>query len=164
MTGAEPNAYLRTKVLTASPAELRLMLLDGALRFADQARSALEAENYEGVYEGVSRCQAILMELINSLRPEQDPELCTKLSGLYTFMYTRLIDACTKREIEAIREVIQLLEFERETWLLLMDKLRDENAAASTLQAIPHDLPGTAASPADDEKDRLISGRISLQG
>ena len=29
------NAYLRTKVMTASPEELRLMLLDGAIRFAN---------------------------------------------------------------------------------------------------------------------------------
>ena len=34
------QAYLKTKVLTASPAELRLMLIDGAIRFSEQARRA----------------------------------------------------------------------------------------------------------------------------
>ena len=36
------NEYLRTRVLTASPEELRLMLLDGALKYAMQAREGLE--------------------------------------------------------------------------------------------------------------------------
>ena len=34
MSSTEPNPYLRTQVMTASPPELRLMLFDGALRFA----------------------------------------------------------------------------------------------------------------------------------
>ena len=41
----ESNAYLRTKVMTASPAELRLMLLDGAIKFANQAREGLQAKD-----------------------------------------------------------------------------------------------------------------------
>ncbi|MEO1059304.1 MAG: flagellar export chaperone FliS, partial [Actinomycetota bacterium] len=31
-----PNPYLKTKVMTASPEELRLMLYDGALKFCRQ--------------------------------------------------------------------------------------------------------------------------------
>ncbi|MAB72130.1 MAG: hypothetical protein CMJ54_06450, partial [Planctomycetaceae bacterium] len=49
--------------MTASPAELRLLLLDGALRFAEQAREGLEAKNFEQAYEGSRQCRAILAEL-----------------------------------------------------------------------------------------------------
>ena len=35
------------------------------------------------------------MELINSLRPEHAPELCERLSGLYTFIYVQLVGAAT---------------------------------------------------------------------
>ncbi|MHC4100335.1 MAG: flagellar export chaperone FliS, partial [Planctomycetota bacterium] len=90
---ANTKAYLRTKVMTASPAELRMMLFDGALRFAEKGRAGLAERDFEAAYEGISRCQQILLELINGLQPEQDPALCERLSGLYTFMYTRLIDA-----------------------------------------------------------------------
>jgi flagellar protein FliS len=126
---AETNtkAYLRTKVLTAGPAELRLMLFDGALKFAEKGRQGLADRDYEAAYEGISRCQQIILELINGLRPVQDPQLCNRLSGLYTFLYRRLIDASRERSPAIIAEVIKLLEYERQTWALLMDKLADEN-------------------------------------
>jgi len=126
-----PTAYLRTRVMTAGPEELRLLLFDGALRFAAIARDAIAARSPEQSYEGLTRCQAILLELINSLSAEHDPELCRNLSALYTFMYSRLIDAGIERKPEIVDEVIELLRFERETWVMLMDKLASENRDAS---------------------------------
>ena len=87
----EVNPYLRTKVMTASPAELRLMLLDGAVRFAEEAHAGVTAKDYERSYEGFSRSQAIVMELIASLNHAVDPDLCAQLSGLYTYIYNRLL-------------------------------------------------------------------------
>lgn len=126
------------------------MLFDGALRFASLARAAIEANQPEQTYEGVTRCQAILLELINSLQSEHDPELCSNLSALYTFMYTRLMEACNQRSTDIVDEVISLLQYERETWLLLMEKLAAENASAAA--AFP---TGTADAP---------NSGISVQG
>lgn len=123
MATPSANPYLKTQVLTASPAELRQMLLDGALKFAKQASEGLEKHDYEVLYNGVTRCQAILMELINALDPKHEPDLCKKLSGLYTFMYTRLVDASTNRDAAILDEVIRLLEYERETWTMVLAKL-----------------------------------------
>ena len=128
--GTEPNPYLKTKVMTAGPAELRLMLFDGALKFAEQGRQGLDGKDYEAAYNGISRCQEIIAELMNSLAPEHAPELCQKLSGLYAFMMTRLMNASTERDPAIVQEVITLLEYERQTWLLLLAKLADEKAAA----------------------------------
>ncbi len=125
---ANTKAYLRTKIMTAGPAELRMMLFDGALRFARKGRAGLAEQDFEAAYEGISRCQQILMELINGLRPEQDPALCKRLSGLYTFLYTRLIDASRQRSAEIVEEVIKLLEYERQTWSMLLEKLAQEKA------------------------------------
>ena len=44
------NNYLRTKVLTATPEQLQMLLFDGAIRFGEQARTALEQKNYEQSY------------------------------------------------------------------------------------------------------------------
>ena len=125
---ANTKAYLRTKVMTAGPAELRMMLFDGALRFAEKGRAGLAGRDFEAAYEGISRCQQILLELINGLQPEQDPALCERLSGLYTFMYTRLIDASQERSAEIVEEVIKLLEYEQQTWSMLLEKLAEENS------------------------------------
>ena len=111
MTSETPNPYLKTKVMTASPAQLRLMLLDGAIKFLQQGKAGLESKDYEAAYNGISRCQNIIMELINALRPEQSPELCDLLSRLYTFMYTQCVKACTERDAKVADEVLQLLHY-----------------------------------------------------
>jgi flagellar protein FliS len=145
---AETNtkAYLRTKVMTSSPAELRLLLFDGALKFAEQGRQGLADKDYEAAYEGITRCQQILIELINSLEPEHDPELCEKLSGLYTFLYTRLIDAGRHRSAVVVDEVIRLLEYERQTWQMLLEKLAQEKAPAEDVPPGGPDRVGGSVS------------------
>ena len=111
------------------------MLLDGALKFLEQGKAGLESKNYEQSYNGITRCQAILMELINGLRPEQEPELCQRLSALYTFMYTRLMTASTDLDPGIAEEVLELLRYERETWTMLMEKLAEESAIGTTAPA-----------------------------
>jgi flagellar protein FliS len=157
----EPNAYLRTKVETAGPAELRLMLFDGALKFAEQGKNGLARADFESAYEGISRCQEILIELISGLQPEQDPKLCKTLSALYTFMYTRLVDASRERKAAVVEEVIGLLRYERETWSMLLERLAQENAAAKELATTPDAQPPDAGSrPASP----LVGGTVSVKG
>lgn len=131
MTTESPvNAYLRTKVLTASPEQLRLMLLDGAVKFARQGRDGLIARNHEAAFNGISQCRDIVLELLTTIKPEFDPELCERVKALYTFMYTQLVEASMERSTEKLDKVIGLLEFERETWVLLIDRLNEDRAAA----------------------------------
>jgi len=163
MKAPTPNAYLRTKVMTASPAELRLLLIDGAIRFSQQCRNGIQEKDHEGAYNGATRCQAILMELINGLRPEHDPSLCERLSALYTFMYTQIVKGLSERDPAKIDEVIQLLNFERDTWMMLLDQLAQENRAAKSMNAVPKAAP--AQSPgAPTGAQSLVGGSVSLQG
>lgn len=135
------DAYLRTKVMTAKPAELRLMLIDGAIRFTEQARRGYEAKDYEMAYNGTSRAQAIVLELIASLRHDLAPELCKNVSAVYTFLYTSLLKASSTRDISVVDDVLRILRYERETWVMCMDSLARENHAASVLQETPVALP-----------------------
>ena len=50
------------------------------------------------MFEGATRAQAILIELLNGLDPKHDPELCSRLSSLYTYMYTQLVKATSQRD------------------------------------------------------------------
>lgn len=122
MTPAAPNAYLRNQVLAASPEQLRLMLFDGALRHLRAGRAGLEAKDYDVSYTSISKAQKIVLELGNSLKPEVMPEVCEKLAALYTYIYRLLIDASTQRDTDKLDEATKLLEFERETWVMLMEK------------------------------------------
>lgn len=161
MADIESKAYLKTRVMTASPAELRLMLFDGALRFADRARTALERADHEGSYENITRCQDIVMELLNALRPEYDRELCERMAALYTFIYTRLVEALRAKSVDIMDEVISLLEYERETWKLLMDRVQEENAAAANVRSVP-----AASDDACSRSDTppIVGGSISVEG
>lgn len=122
------DEYLRNTVMTATPEQLQLMLYDGAIRFATQAREALAKSDFETSCEKLLRAQRIVLEMRNGLRPEVNPELCDQISALYDFVYNRLVDANMQRDPAAIDEALRILEHQRETWRLLIEKIRREGA------------------------------------
>lgn len=126
------NPYLKTKIMTASPEELRLMLYDGALKFCRQAKTALDKKDFEESYNNLMRAQKIVLELSTSLNHDADPQLCQRLSALYTYVYRLLVDANMKRETTIVDEAIKLIEYERETWQMLMKKLAGEGKPSDT--------------------------------
>lgn len=138
------NPYLRTKVLTASREELRLMLFDGALRYIRQGRQAIEDKDYEKLYESMNRAQKIVLELSNSLNHEILPDVCDKLSSLYTYIYRLLVDATMERKPAAADEALKLLQYERDTWVMLMDNLSQHPGDP---RPTPAATPAPAANP-----------------
>ena len=102
------------------------MLLDWALRFAHQARHGLELKNFEMIYAGFSQCRSIIAELMTSMNETANSDLTDKVKSLYAFFFSELIAASHDKDIDRLDKVIGLLEYERETWALLMDKLASE--------------------------------------
>ncbi|MCB9846814.1 MAG: flagellar export chaperone FliS [Phycisphaeraceae bacterium] len=140
------NQYLRTKVLSASPEELRLLLIEGAIRFARTGREGLIEKNYEKSFENISQSKAIVMELLNALDSKHDPDLCRKLSGLYVYMFRLLTDANIQHELDPLDEAIKLLEYDRDTWKLLMDRLAEERASGARHPAPVSTAPTVSAA------------------
>jgi len=153
------NAYLKTKVLSATPEQLRLMLLDGALKFMRQGRDGIVEKNYEASFSGFSQARAIVMELLSSIRPEVDPDLCAKVTGLYTFLYLHIVEAGHERSIPKAEKVIELLEYEKETWVLLMEKLEKER---SDLAAAAATAAAAAPTPPAGGANRLTANRVRV--
>lgn len=137
------NEYLKAKIFTATPEQLQLMLFDGAVKFAEKAKIALNEKNFEQSYHNLSKAEKILLELNCSLKPKVAPELCKNLSAIYTFCYRKLIEANTTRSIEPIDEVLNLLKFQRETWVMLMQQLSKAKAG---------EFAKSMAMPAPDER------------
>lgn len=131
------NAYLRTRVMTAPPEQLRLMLLEGAIKFARQGVDGLRRKDFEASYNGLSQCRNILVELMTTMRPDVDPDLCERLRGLYTYMYNELVHGSFNKSPERVDGVIKLLEYERETWALLIQRLAEERRTGSVAPAAP---------------------------
>jgi len=140
--------YLRTKVLTASPEELHLMLYDGAIRFAEEGKSALEKGNLDQAYNALVRAQNIVLEMSSGLDHEVNPDLCAKMSSLYNFIYRRLVEANLKREVAPIDDALKILNYQRETWVLLMQKLTQERQPVAVEVSPAENLePGTSNQP-----------------
>jgi flagellar protein FliS len=123
--------YLRTRVLTATPEQLQMMLFDGVVKFGEQAKIALAAKNFEQVYLNTSRAQKIVSELMVTLKPELYPDLCGKLLPLYQYIYKRLTEAGVEHKTASLDEAIELLKFQRESWSLLLEQVGKTKAAAA---------------------------------
>ncbi len=127
---AHTNAYLRTRVLTAGPIELRMMLLEGAVKFAMQGRDGLARKDFEAMFTGLTQCRSIITELMTTIRDDVDPDLAAKVRALYTFLFTEITTASMEKNLPRLDKVIQLLEYERETWGLLMQRVASERGSA----------------------------------
>jgi flagellar protein FliS len=144
--------YLRTKVLTATPEQLQLMLFDGAIRFGQQARGALAEKNWEQSYTLISRVQKIVTELNASLKHDVSPELCGKLASLYNYAFRKLIEANLEHKVESLDEALRVLGYQRETWAMLLQQLAQKKAGVAATKL---DMP----SPSE-----RMEATISMQG
>jgi flagellar protein FliS len=152
MNNQAAQNYLRAKVMTATPEQLQLMLYDGAIRFAEQAKVALGKKDFEASYNAISRAQKIIAELSGALKHDVAPELCAKLGGLYNFVYRKLLDANVGHEIGAVDEALDILRYQRETWSLLLNQLGQQKAANAARNI---DMPAP---------DARMEASISMQG
>lgn len=122
------HEYLKNAVLTATPEQLQLMLYDGAIRFASQGRAGLVARDREAAFAAFDRAQRIVLELGNGINREINPELADQMLSLYNFVFRRLVEANVDQDEQAAEEALTILRHMRETWVMLMDKLRREVA------------------------------------
>ncbi|MFG0292444.1 MAG: flagellar export chaperone FliS [Phycisphaerales bacterium JB050] len=134
------NPYFRNQVLTATPEKLRLLLLDGCIRFMEDGREGLLAKDYEKMYNGFSQARDIVMELISGMKPEVDPDLCSKLGALYTFVFKHLTEAGFEKSVAKVDECLKIMRYERDTWGLVCEKVWKEKG-----ESTPVPILGTPA-------------------
>lgn len=145
MTDDRANSYLRTAILTAPPEQLRMMLIDGAVRAAEQAALAMREKRHEAFYNAITQCRAIVMELATSIRDDVDPTLAERVRSVYLFIYRELVDSSLSRDETRLAKAIELLRYEQETWRLLLDKLASERVMQRATPAEPP-APGRSVS------------------
>jgi flagellar secretion chaperone FliS len=152
MSSQFAQTYLRSKVFTATPEQLQMMLYDGAIRFAEQARAALEQKNFEQTHDLLTRTQKIIAEMTATLKHDVSPDLCGKLSALYNFVYRKLIESNIEHKIGPLDEALAILRYQRETWSMLMNQLGKAKAAVAATKL---DMP---------EPSARMEASISMQG
>ena len=127
---AQKQQYLRTRVMTATPEQLQLMLYDGAIRFTEAARDALGRRDLEAVHTNVTRGPSDRDRAAE--RPAAGPhgaEVCSRLAGLYRHVFRQLIDVGFHHTERAADEALTVLRHQRATWAMLLEQVGREKAA-----------------------------------
>jgi flagellar protein FliS len=109
------QTYLEAEISTATPQKLRLMLIEGALRFAKQTAACWEKNQSEAGWETLVRCRDVVSELIGGVKTD-DSELARQVLAIYLYLHRTLTTAQADRNLTLMADVIRVLEEERQTW------------------------------------------------
>ncbi len=121
--------YRAVKIQTATPAQIMLMLYDGAIRFALIAKKKIDEKDYAAKGTYIGKVQAIVSELMSSLDFSVAPELCARLEQLYLFMMEKLTEANLEMTTEPIDVTVDLLKTLREGWSEALTSLPSDPTA-----------------------------------
>lgn len=113
-------AYQGTQINTASPAELTLLLYEGAIKFCNKALYYLECNKLDMVNTNLQKAQKIIMELRTTLDPKY--AVSADFERVYAYIYDNLIDGNIKKDSKAIEEGLQYIREMRDTWKEVMRK------------------------------------------
>jgi flagellar secretion chaperone FliS len=125
--------YLESKVLTAPSYRLHLMLIEGAICFGRQASEALRRGDQLGASTPLLRVIDIVGEMLAGVR-NQNAEVNKRLTDLYWFMFRLASEVKINSDAEKLAALLRLLEYERETWQMLCDKLGGGRSVAASVQ------------------------------
>lgn len=114
--------YQNSKILTASPAELTLMLYDGAIKFCNIAIAALNQEkpDIQKAHTNILKVQKIIEEFRSTLN--RDYAVAQDFDNVYVYLLERLLLANIKKDPEILEEIVTHLRSLRDTWVEVMNK------------------------------------------
>ena len=111
-------AYANNKVMTASPAELTLMLYDGAIKFCNIAIHAIEEGDVEKAHNNIVKVENIIDEFRATLNHKY--VVAEDFENVYVYLRERLSLANMKKDKEILEEVLKHLRTMRDTWKEVM--------------------------------------------
>ena len=108
---------VESAVLSASPHQLVVLLFDGALSAMKKAMILIEQGDIPGKGQALGKAINIISNGLQSgLNHEVGGELTTNLDSLYDYMTRRLLQANIHNDIDAINEVMELLNNIADAW------------------------------------------------
>ncbi|MGE6577512.1 flagellar export chaperone FliS [Paenibacillus xylanexedens] len=107
--------YRQSSVQTSTPAQLVIMLYDGAIRFVKVGLEGLNNQDIEKANLNLGKAQTIISELMSTL--DQSYDVSKNLFALYEYTNYLLIEANIRKSPEKAEEAIGYLTDLRETWI-----------------------------------------------
>ena len=114
--------YTQNKIMTASPAEVTLMLYEGAIKFCNIAIVAIENGEIEKAHNNIVKAQRIIEEFRNTL--DHKYPVAEDFDRIYVYLLRRLLEANMKKDTAILEEVNMHLRSVRDTWKEVMKKNR----------------------------------------
>lgn len=118
MTSNAYSQYANNRILTASPAELTLMLYDGAIKFCNIAIMGIENGNIQKAHDNIMKVQRIIEEFQITLN--FDYPIANDFNNVYNYLLRRLRDANMTKDKEILEEVNTHIHTMRDTWKEVM--------------------------------------------
>ena len=112
--------YNNSKILTASPAELTLMLYEGAIKFCNMALMGIEQNDIAKAHANIMKTQRIIEEFRNTL--DHQYPVWEDFDRVYVYILQRLFEANVKKDKEILEEVNTHLRSMRDTWKEVMKR------------------------------------------
>ncbi len=137
---------------TASPAKLRLMLLDRSVELARMVAKQWR-ENPEGA--GPNEQSLTLLDFLSELLSgvtSDETDVCNQVADLYVFLTQHLVMAEEHGDAGAIDEIRLVLETEAETWRMVV-----ANEAPVSVKQQFADASSTAAETTGQRKSSGLS-------
>ncbi len=122
---AMPNAYAQynnNKVMTASPAELTLMLYEGAIKFCNLAEAGIESKDIQKAHTNIIKVEKIIDYLRQTL--DMKYEVAQDFERIYSYLSERLVEANVKKDLEILKEVNMHLHAVRDNWKEVMKAVK----------------------------------------
>ncbi len=122
---ALPNAYAQytnSKILTASPAELTLLLYEGAIKFGNIAILKIEQGDVEGAHNNIVKVEKIIDYFRETL--DMKYAVAQDFERVYVYLSARLLEANSRKDKEIMTEVVDHIRSMRDTWKEVMKSVR----------------------------------------
>ena len=117
-TGNPYAQYNQNKILTASPAELTLMLYDGAIKFCNIAIMGIEQNDVSKAHNNIMKVQKIIEEFQLTLNFKY--EIANDFNNVYNYLMKRLREANMTKDKVILEEIDEHLHTMRDTWKEVM--------------------------------------------
>ena len=119
--------YNKSKILTASPAELTLMLYEGAIKFCNIAIDALEKKDIQRAHTNIVKVENIIDYLRQTL--DMKYPVAQDFERMYVYLGDRLVQGNLKKDQEILEEINTHLRSIRDTWkeVMRINKVKGAN-------------------------------------
>lgn len=102
----------------ATPAELTLMLYEGAIKFVNIAIVGIEEKDIEKAHNNIRKADRIIEEFQMTLNHKYP--VAKDFDEVYTYLRQRLLEANIYKDKEILEEVLGHLRTMRDTWKEVM--------------------------------------------